>query len=84
MIFLYEFFSKYKPDFILNSGDIVDNYESSFWPKVGSQNEEDWEIYNRTLKKELDKYYVIDVAGNHDVFAVDGLFSEHNYFLDFS
>ena len=84
LIFLYEFFSKYKPDFILNSGDVVDNYESSFWPKVGSQNEEDWEIYNRTLKKELDKYYVIDVAGNHDVFAVDGLFSEHNYFLDFS
>ena len=31
-----------------------------------------------------DKYYVIDVEGNHDVFAVDGLFSEYNYFLDFS
>ena len=84
LIYLYEFFSKYKPDFILNSGDIVDNYESSFWPKVGSQQIKDWEIYNKTLKKILDKYHVIDVAGNHDVFAVDGLFSEHNYFLDFS
>ena len=31
-----------------------------------------------------DKYYVINVEGNHDVFAVDGLFSEYNYFLDFS
>ena len=78
-----EFF-KYKPDLILNGGDVVDNYEGSFWPKVGSQMESDWEIYINTIKKELKKFNVLDIAGNHDVFAVDSLLSKHNYFLDHS
>ena len=33
----FEDFLDYKPDLILNSGDVVDNYEESYWPKVGSQ-----------------------------------------------
>jgi len=30
-------FLDFNPDFIINSGDVVDSYEESNWPKVGSQ-----------------------------------------------
>jgi len=44
-------FLDYKPDLILNSGDVVDSYEGRKWPKVGSQWQSDWDIYANTLKK---------------------------------
>ena len=78
----FEDFLKYKPDLILNSGDVVDSYEESYWPKVGSQWPADWGIYTKDIKKNISKFKVIDVAGNHDLFAVDSLFSKHNNFLD--
>ena len=85
LIYLEEFFNKYKPDFILSTGDIVDNYETMYkFTKLGSQSLLEWELYNKTLKRILDKYYVIDVAGNHDVFAVDDVISKNNNFLDYS
>ena len=85
LIYLEEFFNKYKPDFVLSTGDIVDNYETMYkFTKLGSQSLLEWELYNKTLKRILDKYYVIDVAGNHDVFAVDDVISKNNNFLDFS
>ena len=34
----------------------------------------DWDIYNNTIKKNISKYKIIDVAGNHDLFVVDSLF----------
>ena len=77
-------FLKYNPDLILNSGDVVDSYEESYWPKVGSQWPGDWGIYADTIKKNLSKFNIIDVAGNHDLFAVDSLFSKNNNFLDHS
>ena len=77
-------FLDYKPDLILNSGDVVDSYEESYWPKVGSQWKSDWGIYANTIKKNLSKFKIIDVAGNHDLFAVDDLFSKNNNFLDHS
>ena len=78
-------FIKYKPDLILTTGDIVDNYEGDLnWSRVGSQWLEDWEIYNKTIKNIISKYPVIDVAGNHDVWALDSATSEHNLFLDYS
>ena len=77
-------FLDYKPDLILNSGDVVDSYEDSFWPKVGSQWQGDWDIYASTIKKDLAKFKILDVAGNHDLFAVDSLYSKHNNFLDHS
>ena len=79
--YLKEFF-KYKPDLILNSGDIVDSYEESYWPKVGSQWPDDWGIYIENIKKNLSKFNILDVAGNHDLFAVDSLFSVNNYFIN--
>ena len=77
-------FLSYNPDLILNSGDVVDSYEESYWPKVGSQWPGDWGIYAETIKKNISKFKVIDVAGNHDLFAVDSLFSKNNNFLDHS
>ena len=61
-------FLDYKPDLILNSGDVVDNYEESYWPKVGSQWKSDQDIYSNTIKRNLSKFKIIDVAGNHDLF----------------
>ena len=81
--YLKEFF-KYKPDLILNGGDVVDNYEERSWPKVGSQWIKDWKIYINSIRKKLEKLNVLDISGNHDVFAVDSLLSKHNYFLDYS
>jgi predicted MPP superfamily phosphohydrolase len=74
----FEDFLNYKPDLILNSGDVVDSYEESYWPKVGSQWPADWGIYTKDIKKNISKFKVIDVAGNHDLFAVDSLISKHN------
>jgi len=75
-------FLKYIPDLILNSGDVVDSYEDSSWPKVGSQWPGDWGIYAGTIRKNLSKFKNLDVAGNHDLFAVDSLFSKYNHYLD--
>ena len=77
-------FLKYNPDLILNSGDVVDSYEESYWPKVGSQWPSDWGIYSETIKKNISKFKIIDVAGNHDLFSIDSLLSKNNYFLDHS
>ena len=83
-IFLNSFI-KYKPDLILSTGDVVDNFkDSSHFIKVGAQRKRDWEIYNNTIKKLLSNYPVIDVAGNHDLYCVESAISEHNYFLDYS
>ena len=73
----------YNPDLIILTGDVVDNFKGkSRWHRVGIQNEEDWNIYNKEVKKMLSKYLVIDVPGNHDVWAVDAVTSKENKFLD--
>ena len=78
-------FINYKPDLILSTGDVVDNFiNSSHFVKVGGQNKRDWEEYNRTIRTLISKYPVIDVAGNHDLYCVESALSEHNYFLDYS
>ena len=77
-------FLDYNPNLILISGDVVDNYEKKNFPKVGSQMKKDWDLYSNIIKKKFSKFKVIDVAGNHDLFAVDSLFSIHNNFLDYS
>ena len=81
--FLKEFI-KYEPDLILNTGDIVDNYEERKYQSLGSQWKPDWELYNKTVKQLLSKFPVIDVPGNHDLWALDSATSKHNLFLDYS
>ena len=84
LIFLNDFI-KYEPDLILLTGDITDNFEdSNHLIKVGSLCKKDWEIYNKTIKKMLSKYPVIDVAGNHDLYTVENATSTNNLFLDYS
>ena len=77
-------FIEYKPDLILTTGDIVDNYEESELQRIGSIWEKDWIVYNKTVRKLLSKFPIIDVAGNHDIWALDSATSEHNIFLDYS
>ena len=80
-----ESFIKYKPDLILSTGDVADNFkESSHFIKVGAQRKRDWDEYNNTIRQLISKYPVIDVAGNHDLYCVESAISEHNYFLDYS
>ena len=74
---------KYEPNFILLTGDIVDNFRGEFhWHRVGIQNDDDWNIYIKAFKNMISKIPIIDVAGNHDVWAVDSLTSKENKFLD--
>jgi len=83
-IFLDEFI-KYKPDLILSTGDIADNFQDGkYFVKVGALCRKDWEIYNQTIRKLISKYPVVDVAGNHDLYTVDSATSENNLFLDYS
>ena len=83
-IFLDEFI-KYKPDLILSTGDIADNFQDGkYFVKVGALCRKDWEIYNQTIRKLISEYPVVDVAGNHDLYTVDSATSENNLFLDYS
>ena len=73
---------EYKPDLILTTGDIVDNYEEWKYQAFGAQRKPDWDLYNNTVKQLLSKFNVIDIPGNHDLWALDSATSKYNYFLD--
>jgi len=75
---LYE----YKPDFFLMTGDIIDNFVGNP-KKVGGQNEEDLKVYKTAIRNNLSKFPVIDVSGNHDLWAVKDPVSKNNNVLDF-
>jgi len=76
---LYE----YNPNLFLMTGDIVDNYIGKL-NKVGGQNNNDWKIYNITIRNQISKFPVIDVSGNHDLWGIKKANSQNNYFLDHS
>ena len=71
---------EYKPDLFLMTGDLVDNFNN----KMGGQNLDEWKIYNISVRNLLSKYPVIDVCGNHDLWAVKKANSKSNNFLDYS
>ena len=75
---LYE----YKPDFFLMTGDIIDNFVGNP-KKVGGQNEEDLKVYKTAIRNNLAKFPVIDVSGNHDLWAVRDPISKSNNVLDY-
>ena len=74
---------EYKPDLFIMTGDLVDNLVGKT-NSMGGQNKEDWEIYNKTVRNFLSKYPVIDIAGNHDMWAVRKPTSSSNNFLSHS
>ena len=74
---------QYKPDFFLSTGDLVDNFEGKS-ERLGMQKNDEWKIYNSTIRSFLSHYPVIDVSGNHDLWAVDSPISTSNNFLNFS
>ena len=74
---------EYKPDFFLSTGDLVDNFGNNS-NRLGTQNNEEWKIYNSTIRNYLSKYPVIDVSGNHDVWTLVSPTSPNNNFLNFS
>ena len=73
---------EYNPDIFLLTGDYVDNYKKG--QKFGTQNLEDWKIYNASIRSNLIKkgFKVIDISGNHDLWAVKTVNSKENNFLD--
>lgn len=78
--------AKYNSELYLITGDLVDNYGGkTARPKVGYQTKKDWVYYKHLTKTILgDNATILDIAGNHDMFALDSLFAKHNYFLDYS
>ena len=74
---------QYKPDFFISTGDLVDNFQGRP-EKLGMQREDEWKMYNTTIRSFLLQYPVIDVSGNHDLWAVGSPTSANNNFLNFS
>ena len=77
-------FIEYKPDLILTTGDLIDNFEHRSFQRLGQQCKQDWDVYNNSIRKLISKFTVVDVAGNHDVWSLDSATSENNLFLDYS
>ena len=77
-------FIKYEPDLIIKTGDIVDNYKDIKHQLLGLQWKPDWELYNNTVRQLFLKTPVVEVPGNHDLWALDSATSSHNLFLDYS
>ena len=76
---------KYKVNFHIISGDIVDNYGEENWPKIGRQIKEDWELFQKMVyEEELNKELIIDCAGNHDMWALIEPLSKEILYLDYS
>ena len=74
----------YKVNAHLFTGDYVHNYGKREFPKVGYQVLEDWEIFKKLVNENFNDQFVIDVAGNHDVWAVVDPLGKGNFFLDYS
>ena len=74
---------QYKPDFFITTGDLVDNYGGKI-KRLGMQNNEEWKMYNSIIRNFLAQYPVIDVSGNHDLWALDEPTSPDNNFLNYS
>ena len=72
---LYE----YNPDFFILTGDYVDNFKKN--SRLGTQNMEDWKIYNTAIRKKMSNFPIIDISGNHDLWGVSSATSESNNFL---
>lgn len=78
-----ELINSYSPDFIIHTGDIVDNYDSIKIPRYAIQNQDSWKIYRNGTSQINNNIPIIEVAGNHDMFGVKSYNSPGNYILDY-
>ena len=78
-IFLHSLY-EYNPDFFLLTGDYVDNFSGKII-RLGKQMNNEWEIYNTSIRTPMSKFKVIDVSGNHDLWAVKTVNSKKNNYL---
>ena len=81
---LFKEAKKLNASFHLLTGDLGDNYNKKYFPKVGKQNYKDWRLYQNLLMDEFYNETVIDVAGNHDFFGVISPLNRRFGFLDCS
>ena len=79
---MFAYLYEYKPDLFLLTGDYVDNVKKD--EKIGIQNLDDWKMYKISIINILKEkgFKVIDISGNHDLWAVDTFDSKENNFLD--
>ena len=73
----------YSPEFIVLTGDIVDNYDSTSFPRYGDQIEENWKIYQREISI-ISDIPIIETGGNHDMFGIKDVLSKKNFIIDYS
>ena len=80
-LLVFQVMRQYNLDFHLITGDIVDNYGKKEFPKIGKQTKGDWKMLRDIIEEELDNQPIIDVAGNHDMFAIKSPISKENLFI---
>ena len=71
----------YSPEFIIHTGDIVDNYDSLSFPRYGDQSEANWKVY-RDETEIINNIPIIECGGNHDMFGIKSGISKSNYILN--
>ena len=82
--YLLKSMKAYHADFNLITGDVVDSYGKVHWPKIGHQVREDWDLWHLLVEEDADNFEILDVAGNHDMWAIIDPLSDQNMFLDYS
>lgn len=71
------------PEFIIHTGDMVDNYDSLSMLRYGKQDENNWKIYQKETEK-IDYIPTIEMGGNHDMFGIKSALSHQNFIMDYS
>jgi hypothetical protein len=70
---------------VLHTGDVVDNWENHDGVKIGIQVEQDYVRYRAVVDLMLSRgHRLIDIAGNHDHFAVGGFGAPEHYVLRYN
>ena len=63
---------------------MVDSYGKMHWPKIGHQVKEDWDLWKKLVTEDAGNFPIVDLAGNHDMWAIIDPLSNQNMFLDYS
>lgn len=69
-----------KPAMYLFTGDLTNNFPYNNYPKYGSQQPKDWEIY-RNITQNIQREQLFEITGNHDEFGVFEFTSQSHNFI---